>query len=331
MRGLAIVAVVTTHAANFGLSLDGWNYDFVLVLREMVNFAVPTFFLLAGYFANSRSLNDPVGFWRLRAFRILPTYLFWTAVYLLIFAPGDLIHPALAQHVLTGTGVFIGYYVVVLVQMTALTPMLNRIKSLRLHGVIMLVLIGAGLSFTYAAQATTTFGKFGTFPYSALPFFVWYPFYHFGFVVAKYDLPHRLQRIKINHLIAVALLALLSAVLEAFGLWYDKPSLASSQLKATSLLCSFVVAMLVLRLSSTSFSPPQALVTLGRSSFFIYLTHLLVLIAVEPLMRRVPLLTEVQALYIPVLVIVVLAAMWGAIRGITLANNRPVNRLLGIE
>ena len=81
-KGVAILAVVTIHAGAvaLGFPADSPNAQFGLMLRQGVNFAVPLFLAMAGYFAVGDGAEAVAPSWRQRAARLLPPYLFWTLV-----------------------------------------------------------------------------------------------------------------------------------------------------------------------------------------------------------------------------------------------------------
>ena len=51
-KGVAILAVISIHAVGTTATSDGpYSREFAVVFRQVVNFAVPLFLCLAGYFA----------------------------------------------------------------------------------------------------------------------------------------------------------------------------------------------------------------------------------------------------------------------------------------
>jgi len=118
-KGVAIIAVVAIHAsAELGnFPAESFNWYFGLVFRQFINFAVPLFLALAGFFAVRSSTDFGLDYYRKRLMRVLPPYLFWTVVFVLLKHPSHFFSPgALSKDIFLGTGIGIGYFVIVLVQ-----------------------------------------------------------------------------------------------------------------------------------------------------------------------------------------------------------------------
>lgn len=81
LRVLSLTGIITLHVAGGGFS-D--NKALAFVLDELSRFAVPAFFILSAYFWKPEELAAP---WRLTlrvATRVLPAFLLWTAVFVLL-------------------------------------------------------------------------------------------------------------------------------------------------------------------------------------------------------------------------------------------------------
>ena len=254
-KGIAIIAVVMIHATTqaFQFSIESFNFSFAMVLRQFINYAVPVFLALAGYFAFTPKRKEKIGFYyKSRAKRILLPYAIWTAIYLILKTPT--VAPdfnEIIEGYLFGTGIGIGYFVIVLIQFVLITPFFLKIDSLKIHFSIMLVLTFFGLAFTYYFKAFNTSSFFSSFPGGGLPLFVWYPFYHLGFVIAKYKCLVKVLKIRTSLLIIGIALALGFAVFEGFyWVYQEKISLGSSQIKLTSFIVSTLIFLLAVRLST---------------------------------------------------------------------------------
>ena len=337
IRGVAIIAVVAIHASSASgtFPTESANFQFGMALRQLIDFAVPMFLAVAGYFAGLKPIASPVDFVRSRFLRILPPYLFWTAVYVLVLKRGDLFSlTALARDVIAGTGIGIGYFVIVLLQMVVLTPIIDRIKSRWLHILIMITGTILGLATTYLLQVILDGSSLSRFPFYALPFFVWYPFYHLGFVTAKWRLAENRafqswQAVFLGlWLVGLALSASEALVLVA----HDLPEFAASQIKASSILASLALFLWVASRSERGLAVKASwLAWLGRNSYFVYLTHLLTFVALVPILQAMPALFGIQPLYIAVLTALSLLVCAGAARLGELRLPRPLQlRLMGI-
>lgn len=136
-----------------------------------------------------------------------------------------------------------------------------------------------GLSWTYLFSFVLRDHLLGEFPQNALAFWVWYPFYHLGFVASRWKLPEHAGFQKALPWLILGWAACIGlSILEGWFLSADGlVKFALSQTKATSILMSVVAFAMVLsaygRLRST---PMRGMAWLGRSSYFVYLTHLFV-------------------------------------------------------
>lgn len=282
MRGVSIIAVVAIHALGPASEtpVESFGYEVALVARQLINFAVPMFLALAGYMAGGRPVGPAGQFWATRLGRLLPPYLFWTGVYIVLLKRGDLFSPAaLFADVFMGAGIGIGYFVIVLAQMVLLTPLIARVRSRVGH--IAMIIGGAaiGLAWTYVFRLAFPDLPFDDFPQSGLPFWVWYPFYHVGFLAARERLTTSSALQKALPMIALAWLALVAISLaEGYFLAHaGAQNFAVSQTKLSSVLASLAAfAAVISAFPRLRRAPKLGLDWLGRSSYFVYLTHLLV-------------------------------------------------------
>ena len=311
-KGLAIVAVVGIHATTMASTFptDSSNFALGMDLRQGFDFAVPLFLAIAGYFTGLKPLGSPIEFVRNRAIRILPPYVFWTAIYRLAFRAGDLASPvAMIRHFATGSGVIIGYFVIVLSQMVILTPLIDSIETESLQIATIILTTMAGLTFTYITAVFYSGAAIAKFPYYALPFIVWYPFYHMGFLAAKWDLADRFGTRGWSIAFAVMWMAGLGAsFIEASWLvHWGLPSFAGSQVKVTSMAASLALFFLFLSLSkAASIENDGILSQLGKDSYFIYFFHLLAFSVLEAALRGVPQIVDHQVAYVPALMLLTL-------------------------
>jgi len=136
------------------------------------------------------------------------------------------------------------------------------------------------VSLTILAKVFTYYAALGTdamaYPYTALPFFVWYPFFHVGFVIAgRVDLS--LRRVPWLAISGVAILIGLVASLAEGFFWLpiDK-HLAVTQVKISSSFLS--LALFFAAVFGFAFAPGGGLgglAWIGKSSYFVYLVHII--------------------------------------------------------
>lgn len=280
LKGICILAVMYIHATSvISTSPHGsFEYNFSLVTRQFVCFAVPLFLAFAGYMAGGKPIKSAIFFWKSRFFRLLAPYLFWTTVYILLKPESFQTIYKLFSAYAAGTGLGIGYYVIVLCQMVILTPLLWRIRSFAAHAAIILGMTILGLSFTYGMHFGAPESLFARFPASGLPFFVWYPFYHIGFLAGR----GRWEETQWLRKRAKALLIFwLGLVIVSIGegIWLSSQGLdglAVSQTKVSSIFGSIFLFLSLLALfHKYKNAGPNAFAWLGRNSYFFYLFHLL--------------------------------------------------------
>lgn len=154
-KGLAILAVVALHATDQSLTfrVGSLNWWFGLTVCQLLDFAVPLFLAIAGYFAGQSTTSTAAEFYGKRIVRILPPYLFWTLVAVLLVRRPDLQSPrALFDDLVLGQGIGIGYFVIVLLQYVLITPLLRKLTSTRSHLLAMVAISVASLAWNYAVD-----------------------------------------------------------------------------------------------------------------------------------------------------------------------------------
>jgi fucose 4-O-acetylase-like acetyltransferase len=285
IRGVAILAVIYIHSCQIiGLAPGSAELEFGLVQKQIVNFAVPVFLALAGYFdgcSNSRSIAA-------RLWRLLPPYTLWTVVFVMLTKRKHFLDISdLALDFATGTGIGIGYFVIVLVQMTLFMSLVERM-SIGVQAMLAVGLFTLGTAATYA-NAFLGLWRPLAFPYDALPFFVWAPFYQLGFLIARSpEMRRRLSAAPISLPVSAIVVLLAVSIGEAMALQYTEPVLAASQLKLSSKLVSLAVIVTIFALHGRVSVRDGALSRFGRSSYFVYLFHLLPMFAATRLIAASP-------------------------------------------
>lgn len=124
VRGICIAVVVAIHVlAEYQLRCTDIRLEMVL-FRQILNFAVPTFIFMAGYFTNVSKVNDSIGKYYLkRVERLLIPYLLWSTLYYLFRGHGQ---SDFLNVLVTGNVSWQLYYIVVLIQCVAITPLLVK-------------------------------------------------------------------------------------------------------------------------------------------------------------------------------------------------------------
>lgn len=306
-KGLAIIAVVAIHASSGTGNFKEWSFNwlFGLSLRQLIDFAVPLFLAMSGYFSEKSPHKDPLAFYKSRATRILVPYIIWTMIYIALKNPYDLLSAReIIKAILLGTGIEIGYFVIVLFQFILITPALAKIQTPTHHIAIIIAATLVGSSFTYYYTAFHRLSIFSNFPANAILFFVWYPFYHAGYFISRHMRDHIANKPRIAVPAIVYSILLACALIE--GLYWainQNYPLGVSQLKATSLAASFALFIITLYAEklNTPLHTASALSWLGKNSYAIYLTHMLPLIAARKFLKGQESIYNIQPLSITII------------------------------
>lgn len=151
VRGICIICVVAIHArAGIGENYSFLERCYYLIVRNIVNFPVPVFFFIAGYFSYSsltRYEDDLGGYLSNRLIRLGVPYLIWSFVYLLpgVIGGGINLRIIFISFAL-GKSATPFYYIVVLMYYTMFTPLLykivtSRYKSIPFFATVLLFLV----------------------------------------------------------------------------------------------------------------------------------------------------------------------------------------------
>jgi surface polysaccharide O-acyltransferase-like enzyme len=283
-KGLAMIAVVLIHASgeSSGFSQGSGDWYFSVIFRQIINFAVPIFLSFAGFFAVKSA--DPFGSkpYRHRLRRVVPPYFFWTVVYIAALHPEHLYRfDELLKDFMLGSGIGVGYFVVVLVQYVLITPLIQRIKDDQHHFLVMVIGFATAMLATYHLRINQPESELSQFPVNAVLFLTWYPFFHLGVYAAQKDLVSNSTLSRLKYPLLATYVALVAAstiealVLSKFGLY----SFGQSQIKVTSFLASVSLFLLIVSFYQTHRLQTHLgpLAWIGRNSYAIFLTHLLFL------------------------------------------------------
>lgn len=275
-KGVAIVAVVMIHSCGFLNNYDIYSYNgYVGVfIRQALNFAVPVFLFISGYLSFKGDNINSIEFIKKRLLRILSPYIIISSVYMIInyIIIGEFsLFKDVVLGLLFGRAMSVGYFIIVMTQFVILTPLIMKIQKKETHILIMILLSIIGLAYTYFTKLaidSKPFSMLATFPYSSIMFFVWYPFYHFGYVLSKYQ-----PKIKFSNLLLILSIAL--SMIEAYALnKHGDNSFATSQIKVSSFIFSLCVCLYIYKIRNIDIKKPW-LKWLGINSFGIYLIHIL--------------------------------------------------------
>ncbi|SFG64978.1 acyltransferase [Oribacterium sp. WCC10] len=274
-RGVAIICVILIHCPNaINAPQDTIDFNSWLMLRQFVNFPVALFFFIAGRFTNYSKYSDYKSFILKRGgVRLLIPFLIWSTFYALIsfirayVSGGELIGVVpFAVRIITGKSAPHLYYIVVLLQLTVITPLL--IKCIESgYSKILYAVTPIWLIFIYYWCYLN-----GTMPplYQYV-FPAWIGFYVWG-------LESRNKTCKgIKSLILPGVAIILEIIEAYYSLRLGFPTnFACSQIRISAFLLATIVVRLFIgvQVSSTQMSlVSKAFAYLGDHSYGIYFIH----------------------------------------------------------
>lgn len=271
-RAVAIMAVVMIHTTPGGLCQ--------VVFKPFVNFAVATFLFLSGYLTKADNDNW-LAFYRKRIIRVLVPYLIWTIVYSIPDLSSE--GPArLVKNMLSANATTTLYYIFVYIQFVLLTPFLFRLARSRYRSIGWLVAPISVIVFKYIP----VFGDLQMGRHLQLLWsdacLGWFTFYYMGLILGNKIM---CGTFKVRNLIYIYCASLLLQAGEGY-IWsiYD-PAGCGSQLKLTSILSSSIFILIIYNVleNKSSRMHCKAMEVIGDYSFGIYLSHMMVLKALETL------------------------------------------------
>lgn len=282
MKGVAIMSVIAIHCSGGlgGASYMSLDAQFGLIIRQALNYSVPVFLFISGYLSYNDNIFSALYLIK-RIVRIATPFLFWSTIYIAFRAfvsrsPIEI--EELLIDISTGNSIVVGYFVIVLLQYTLISPLLNSIKSNKKHVAILLFATLLGLVYTYIIQIFYPNSDISKFPYYSLPFIVWYPFFHMGLLIHK-------TKPLINNKTSVffAILGFVASISEGYLLYNNiNYSFAVSQIKLTSILFSISICLLISANIDKKIN--DGLITkIGGISYGIYLSHVLIMMILSKL------------------------------------------------
>ncbi|GAC12377.1 acyltransferase [Paraglaciecola chathamensis] len=335
-KGAAILAVVLIHAlgstANF--PPDSFNNELGIILRQFINFPVGLFIFLAAFFA-SKSKGSNLSYYqnvKKRVLRLVLPFLLWSIIYfgVRIFR-GNLELTNVPLMLINGTSVSVGYFVIVMIQMSLISPFLERLKT---HQLIQLLSLSFFVSIcaTYTLNFILPENIWSKFPYYPLPFIIWLPFYIGGLIFGKKG-ETCWQSLKVSPIVGAYIVCVGLSLIEALWILEDLRSLATSQLKMTSMLTTGTVCVLVL--ASWSYSKDKKenfLSWLGQRSYYFYLSHMLVLLKVKYFFAKFSIIYNNQILFVLIITLATLliTAIGALILDKVLSQHQSFRRVIGL-
>jgi len=313
-RGLAIIAVVAIHTFDTvfpwkSTAMGGWSLFFVVTYRQLLNFAVPAFIFISGYWASTKSiesLSDYRIFLIKRLPRVLIPYFFWSVILLGYAAikENEFDVYQMIFKLLTGRATTIYFFIMVISQFYIITPLLQYINRKR-YGLILVIILNV-ISLLSAYLGRLYFNYWT--PVSSA-FYSWIIFYEIGLLVGSSDSKKFAAKKTLFFILPAVLVCLLISAQEASILLsrYNDSYFAIAPVKFSSFLYCVCIIIAFLHIKKYLSSQPKLLAALGYYSFGIYLIHMPILYWIVNLVRKSSTIYSFQVLYQFIVVLITIA------------------------
>lgn len=285
VRGICILAVVMIHCPNaLAYSRDSMDYNGWIVLRQIIDFPVPVFVFMAGYFARQdKCLKSPLGYLKTRGGGLLIPYFLWTILYSVI----SMIHsgrwsdaiPLLLMNLITGKAASPLYYVLLLMQMEILLPIMIKILKKGGFGRIVLWMI-TPFYLLYVYMYCFLWGEHPTLYGTLFPAYL--IFYVIG-LEASEQKEYIVKVVRKYGKVIWILFTLGISILEGIIIsGINMPQIAVSQMKFSSFLYSITIILFLLKHFSQEEKGIQnylkkILNIIGNDSYGIFYLHCLII------------------------------------------------------
>ena len=322
VRGICIIVVVAIHVlAEYQLRCTDIRLGLVL-FRQLLNFAVPTFIFMAGYFTNASKVNDSIGKYYLkRVERLFIPYLLWSTLYYLLRGHGQ---SDFLNVLITGNASWQLYYIVVLLQCAIITPLLVKIN-------------GGGVKYTiilfFPYMLFRYYCAFSDISIS-FPLCVEYlPFYAYGLNVGK---TKKIDSIYTKNIKSITLLLLVFSFVEAFG-WYKCGNLTMAMTQGKLTSYAFAMGMIICFILFDKATEGEAnvlsrwLKKMGDYSYGIFYVHMFVIFALEKLWDMLPVKVQYGGVYCLLNFFVVMIVSYGVISCANIILPKKISIIVGLK
>lgn len=271
VRGICILSVIGIHILAEYLLRSGGVLKLEWVLaRQLLNFSVPTFVFIAGYFTKKEKVKSAKTFYFRRLQRLLVPYIIWSLLYLGLRGK---LHQNILETLITGGASWHLYYIIVLLQCVMLTPMLVKFNGW--GGVILSVVAFQGymlIKYSCLWQGM----KWLSFPLCV----EFLPFYTLGILAGNSTERMKLKSSKIS-MFGIFLFAGVSFVEAAIWNNHGMQIMAMSQGKVAS-YCFAMSVVLFFLVRDTNINEEtvirfsnRVLIKIGNLSYGIFFVHML--------------------------------------------------------
>lgn len=285
LRALAIIAVVAIHSSGSGLqfSEESTNFNFTVLWRNTLNFAVPMFLAISGFFLAKKTIGtfeEYVAFIRKQIPRVYVPLLIWSLVWLVfsvLIQNKSVVHEVINLLVFQSSGPY--YFIALIIQYYLLLPVFKKLannKGLALSILVNMVMICGIFYLRYYTEISLPLilyaGNFAT----------WQMFFVLGLYLGSS------KKIKISNKYLLALILIFYALscIESYVLitLFHQAGNAVTAVKASSFMYSFILIIFLFK--NHDLIKSKLLKKIGMMSFGIYLTHMFALMVTSRILSR---------------------------------------------
>lgn len=271
LRGIAIIGVVLIHSLAILYTADQDSSLFLgaAVFRQMLNFSVPLFIFISGYFLYGKNLGTKdlyFSFVRKQCSKVLIPLTVWSLFYLLLQAVEGIAPKTLLAKFIFFQAQVPFYFIALIVQYYLLLPFLKKLAT-KSGLIIAGIISSASCIIIYYVRFMTeiqlhTLLSTGVFP-------IWMVFFVLGLYIRKNGV-----RAKVESLILVSLIGIILSIVETIYVlkMTGDFSAAISQVKLSSFMFSLAFIQLLTLLVSSKRS--KVFEYIGTISFGIFFSHM---------------------------------------------------------
>ncbi len=285
LRGPAIIGVVAIHSAGIGYTFNDTTIDFNVTVfwRQMINFSVPVFVAISGYFLANKETNTKESyliFIKKQVPRVLIPYLLWSVLYLGISYLRGATLLSLIYQLFTFTSSAPFYFIILIIEYYLLLPILQKMATPK----------GLTISALVSSLSCILIFYFRYYTNVPLPVYVvgsapsWLIFFVLGIYL-------RSHAIKLNNKTLMFLLVsgLGLSLVETYTLYHLFNDIGNgvTAIKVSSFVYSIFLILFAFKNADRGFSKTKWLAYLGEISFGVYLSHMFFMMCVEFIINKI--------------------------------------------
>lgn len=268
LRGICVLLVLLIHVLYI-TDNSYINYSNIII-RRIINFAVPLFVFLAGYFIK---VGDLKSFYIKKVFRIIIPLLLWKVIYIIVdplYVNEGFIN-IIKNFILCGYHL---YYLIVLVCLFIITPWLIKyIKMNRGFRLYLPLIVTIFYNLFITVYYIVNDNAFVLYNYYI---FGWFSYYYLGLLLS-------IKKTKINtKLYFHVFMGLVFSIIEGILMYkkYGYYDLSVSQLTVFNSIYSLLICLLVYK-NEFFVNNGNLFVKIGNYSYGMYLSHILFLVLIK--------------------------------------------------